>query len=57
MNQTEIIKELSIYVALLLDEYTFSKGGNELVVATADDIFYVQNLITKLENMQEVGEQ
>ena len=57
MNQKEIIKELSISVACLFDENIIVKGGNELVVASADDIAHLQNLITKLENMQEEGKQ
>ena len=53
MTQTEIINELSISVACLFDDNIIEVGGNELIVASADDIAHLQNLITKLENIQD----
>jgi flavin reductase (DIM6/NTAB) family NADH-FMN oxidoreductase RutF len=52
MNKAEILYELSISVACLLDDVE-EIGGYDIITAEVKDIEHIQNLITKLENQED----
>ena len=51
MTEKEILYELSISVACLLDDVE-EIGGYDIITAQVKDIEHLQDLITKLENLE-----